>query len=71
MIGNHCDEINEYIVLMVKAGLINLDGVNTCFALKTDLNEGSIVLFASALMFVVSGTWILRHSQRILNNRLN
>ena len=54
---------------MAKDGLINLDGVNICFDLKTDLNDGSIVLFVSALMFDISGMWILRKSHNILNNR--
>ena len=69
MIGNKCDEINEWLNLMAKDRLINLDGVNICFDLKTDLNEGSILLFVSALMFDISGMWILRKSHKILNNR--
>ncbi len=60
MIGDQCDLINAYLKIMQKEGLIDLKGYDTCLALETKLNEGSIVLFSSAFLFFVSGTLILR-----------
>ena len=67
IVGDKCDSINPFIKKYFSK---TLDGHDTCFEVKTYLEEGCWLFFAAAISFFISSFVILKVCRNALNERL-
>jgi uncharacterized paraquat-inducible protein A len=67
IVGDKCDAINPFIE---KYFYDSLDGYNTCFEVKAELQSGCGILFTAAIMFFILTKIVMKVCRIALNERL-
>ena len=67
IVGDKCDSINPFIA---KYFYDSLDGYNSCFEVKADLQSGCWILFTATIMLFISKKIVMKICRNALDERL-